>query len=176
MHAYINTSLVTGQHDWFGCLGHIILTFHAVTHGIKHNQGIQISQVSQAGISNCISKYCRMQLLIPAWDTCFWHQSPHFTGYTGPSWVNSAQTFSRHSPVSVIIRLCHEIYHLLGWGNECLLSCGSRAWYRGPDLAISIIWKTNKLFLLSYDIMQGWECWMVYVVLKVIFWFWFLEL
>ena len=32
--------------------------------------------VSQAGISNCIhpTAYCGMQLLIPAWDTCFWHQ------------------------------------------------------------------------------------------------------
>ena len=34
-------------------------------------------QVYQAWISD--TEYCGMQLLIPAWGTCFWHQSPHIS-------------------------------------------------------------------------------------------------
>ena len=37
-------------------------------------------QVFQAGISNCIpQEFCGMRLLIPAWDTCFLHQSHHLS-------------------------------------------------------------------------------------------------
>ena len=38
-------------------------------------------RVSQAGISNCIYRIMWMQLLIPAWDTCFRQQSPHIRSY-----------------------------------------------------------------------------------------------
>ena len=38
--------------------------------------------VPEAGISGKdkqlhATEYCRMQLLIPSWDTCFWHHNPH---------------------------------------------------------------------------------------------------
>ena len=39
-------------------------------------------QVSQAGITNYIPRWTAGLLLIPAWDTCFWQQSPHI--YASP--------------------------------------------------------------------------------------------
>ena len=85
-----------------GSISNLWMVSHSLTShrwAMGHIWGLWCQkQVSQAGISNCIPQYwvryfaefqtfeippkylihyCGMQLLIHAWDTCFWYQSLH---------------------------------------------------------------------------------------------------